>query len=87
MNLLCSRSPSPYLHATGMVHQTSEVLVTNYNFLEYWYSTIVLLLSNSQHRIFIFQRVMFNILNISKLRNLFCDGMTPIVKSSSKKKW
>ncbi|KAM7249102.1 hypothetical protein ACFE04_021586 [Oxalis oulophora] len=33
------------------------------------------------------QRVMFHIVNISKPRNLYCDGMTPIVKSSSKKKW
>ncbi|XKL65279.1 hypothetical protein PGB90_008699 [Kerria lacca] len=33
------------------------------------------------------QRVMFNIVNVSKHRNLFRDGMTPIVKSSSKKKW
>ncbi|KAK0086156.1 hypothetical protein PV325_003694 [Microctonus aethiopoides] len=33
------------------------------------------------------QRVIFNIVNISKSKNLFKDGMTPLVKSTSKSKW
>ncbi|XP_066588987.1 cytosolic carboxypeptidase 6 [Prorops nasuta] len=33
------------------------------------------------------QRVVFNIVNISKSANLFRNGMTPLVKSSSKPKW
>ncbi|XP_044014103.1 cytosolic carboxypeptidase 6 [Aphidius gifuensis] len=33
------------------------------------------------------QRVIFNIVNISKIKNLFNNGMTPIVKSTSKQKW
>lgn len=33
------------------------------------------------------QRVIFNIVNISKNRNLFKDGMTPLVKSSGRPKW
>lgn len=33
------------------------------------------------------QRVIFNIVNISKIKNLFNRGMTPIVKSTSKQKW
>lgn len=33
------------------------------------------------------QRVIFNIVNISKNRNLFKDGMTPLVKSSARPKW
>ncbi|XP_065084431.1 cytosolic carboxypeptidase 6-like isoform X2 [Ochlerotatus camptorhynchus] len=33
------------------------------------------------------QRVIFNIVNINKNRNLFKDGMTPLVKSSSRPKW
>ncbi|XP_019764903.2 cytosolic carboxypeptidase 6 [Dendroctonus ponderosae] len=33
------------------------------------------------------QRVIFNIVNISKERNLFMEKMTPIVKSSSRPKW
>lgn len=33
------------------------------------------------------QRVIFNIVNISKSKNLFRDGMTPLVKSSSRPKW
>ncbi|XP_017877006.1 cytosolic carboxypeptidase 6 isoform X2 [Ceratina calcarata] len=33
------------------------------------------------------QRVIFNIINISKSANLFRDGMTPLVKSSSRSKW
>lgn len=33
------------------------------------------------------QRVIFNIVNISKSRNLFKDGMTPLVKSSARPKW
>ncbi|CAH0562553.1 unnamed protein product [Brassicogethes aeneus] len=33
------------------------------------------------------QRVVFNIVNISKERNLFMEHMTPIVKSSSRLKW
>ncbi|CAD6204805.1 GSCOCG00002990001-RA-CDS [Cotesia congregata] len=33
------------------------------------------------------QRVIFNIVNISKTRNLFREGMTPLVKSTSKPRW
>lgn len=33
------------------------------------------------------QRVIFNIVNISKSKNLFRKGMTPLVKSSSRPKW
>uniref|UniRef100_A0A1B0CAC9 Peptidase M14 domain-containing protein n=1 Tax=Lutzomyia longipalpis TaxID=7200 RepID=A0A1B0CAC9_LUTLO len=33
------------------------------------------------------QRVIFNIVNINKKKNLFKDGMTPIVKSSGRPKW
>ncbi|XP_037091173.1 cytosolic carboxypeptidase 6-like [Pollicipes pollicipes] len=33
------------------------------------------------------QRVIFNIVNFSKTKNLFRDGMTPLVKSTSRNKW
>ncbi|XP_026479889.1 cytosolic carboxypeptidase 6-like [Ctenocephalides felis] len=33
------------------------------------------------------QRVIFNIVNISNRKNLFRDGMTPLVKSTSRPKW
>lgn len=33
------------------------------------------------------QRVIFNVVNINKNRNLFRDGMTPLVKSSGRPKW
>ncbi|XP_023345018.1 cytosolic carboxypeptidase 6 [Eurytemora carolleeae] len=33
------------------------------------------------------QRIIFNIVNISKTRNLFAKGMTPIVRSTSRPKW
>ncbi|XP_030756614.1 cytosolic carboxypeptidase 6-like isoform X2 [Sitophilus oryzae] len=33
------------------------------------------------------QRVIFNLVNISKERNLFMEKMTPLVKSSSRPKW
>ncbi|XP_032453124.1 cytosolic carboxypeptidase 6 isoform X1 [Nasonia vitripennis] len=33
------------------------------------------------------QRVIFNIVNISKSKNLFRDGMTPLVRSTSRPKW
>lgn len=33
------------------------------------------------------QRVIFNVVNISKNRNLFKFGLTPIVKSSGRSKW
>ncbi|XP_021922718.1 cytosolic carboxypeptidase 6 isoform X2 [Zootermopsis nevadensis] len=33
------------------------------------------------------QRVIFNIVNFSKHRNLFREGMTPLVKSTSRPKW
>lgn len=33
------------------------------------------------------QRVIFNIVNMSKQKNLFRDGLTPLVKSSSRPKW
>ncbi|XP_011302716.1 cytosolic carboxypeptidase 6 [Fopius arisanus] len=33
------------------------------------------------------QRVIFNIVNVSKSKNLFREGMTPLVKSTSKPKW
>ena len=33
------------------------------------------------------QRVIFNIVNMSKIRNLFNSGLTPLVKSSSRPKW
>ena len=33
------------------------------------------------------QRIIFNIVNLSKTRNLFTLGLTPIVRSSSRPKW
>lgn len=33
------------------------------------------------------QKVIFNIVNMSKSRNLFNSGLTPLVKSSSRPKW
>ncbi|XP_023290515.1 cytosolic carboxypeptidase 6 [Orussus abietinus] len=33
------------------------------------------------------QRVVFNVVNVSKSRNLFRDGMTPLVKSGSRPRW
>ncbi|XP_043238382.1 cytosolic carboxypeptidase 6-like [Amphibalanus amphitrite] len=33
------------------------------------------------------QRVIFNIVNMSKTKNLFRDGMTPLVKSTSRNRW
>lgn len=33
------------------------------------------------------QRVIFNVVNISKNRNLFKYGLTPLVKSSGRPKW
>lgn len=33
------------------------------------------------------QRAIFNLVNISKSKNSFRDGMTPLVKSSSRPKW
>ncbi|XP_063709238.1 cytosolic carboxypeptidase 6 [Culicoides brevitarsis] len=33
------------------------------------------------------QRVIFNVVNISKAKNLFRDGLTPLVKSSLRNKW
>lgn len=33
------------------------------------------------------QRVIFNIVNISKARNLFREGLTPLVKSSGRPRW
>ena len=33
------------------------------------------------------QRVIFNMVNLSKARNLFARGMTPVVRSSRRKKW
>ena len=33
------------------------------------------------------QRVIFNIVNLSRTRNLFQQGMTPGVRSTSRKKW
>ncbi|VEN35580.1 unnamed protein product [Callosobruchus maculatus] len=33
------------------------------------------------------QRVIFNVVNISKEKNLLMDNLTPLVKSSSRQKW
>jgi len=33
------------------------------------------------------QRVIFNLVNLSKTKNLFSKGMTPLVKTSSRPKW
>lgn len=34
-----------------------------------------------------YQRVIFNIVNFSKTKSLYREGMTPLVKSSSRQKW
>ena len=34
-----------------------------------------------------FQRVIFNIVNFSKTKSLYREGMSPMVKSSSRRKW
>ena len=36
---------------------------------------------------FLFQRVIFNIVNFSKTKSLYRDGMSPLVKSTSRQKW
>ena len=33
------------------------------------------------------QRVIFNVVNLSKWRTLFSDGLTPVVKSTSRPRW
>ena len=33
------------------------------------------------------QRVLFNVVNLSKGRSLFRDGLTPVVKSTSRPRW
>ncbi|KAG7487787.1 hypothetical protein MATL_G00027180 [Megalops atlanticus] len=35
----------------------------------------------------VFQRVIFNIVNFSKTKSLYRDGMSPVVKSTSRPKW
>ena len=37
--------------------------------------------------VYVGQTVVFNIVNLSKTRNLFADGMTPVVRSTSRPKW
>lgn len=34
-----------------------------------------------------FQRVIFNVVNFSKTKSLYRDGMSPVVKSTSRPKW
>lgn len=36
---------------------------------------------------FFFQRVIFNVVNFSKTKSLYRDGMSPVVKSTSRPKW
>ena len=36
---------------------------------------------------FFSQRVIFHIVNFSKAKSLYRDGMTPLVKSTSRKRW
>ena len=33
------------------------------------------------------QRVIFNVVNLSKWRTLFAEGLTPVVKSTSRPRW
>ena len=33
------------------------------------------------------QRIIFNVVNLSKIKSLFQRGMTPVVKSTSRPKW
>uniref|UniRef100_A0AAV2KUI6 Uncharacterized protein n=1 Tax=Knipowitschia caucasica TaxID=637954 RepID=A0AAV2KUI6_KNICA len=33
------------------------------------------------------QRVIFNVVNFSKTKSLYRDGMSPVVKSTSRPKW
>ena len=33
------------------------------------------------------QRVIFNVVNLSKARTLFAGGLTPVVKSTSRPRW
>ena len=33
------------------------------------------------------QRVIFNVVNLCKARNLFTDGLTPVIKSTSRPRW
>ncbi|XP_023245193.1 cytosolic carboxypeptidase 6 [Copidosoma floridanum] len=48
--------------------------------LRYWFNFTV-------NNVCVEQRVVFNIVNISKKSNLFRRGMTPLVKSSTRPKW
>lgn len=34
-----------------------------------------------------FQRVIFNVVNFSKTKSLYRDGMAPVLKSTSRPKW
>lgn len=42
---------------------------------------------NEQMSLFMLQHVVFNIVNFSKKRICFRDGMTPLVRSTSRPKW
>ena len=49
-------------------------------FFRFWFHFTV---ENTQQD----QRVIFNVVNLSKWRNLFKEGLTPVVRSTSRPKW
>ena len=47
----------------------------------------ICLAKTSDKFLFLLQRVIFNIVNFSKTKSLYRDGMAPMVKSTSRPKW
>ena len=85
----CSSSGCPLLHHTSTLHMLwTGVLVhcaglVQGNIGMYKWGCVCLLFGVSNF----LQRVLLNIVNFSKSKSLYRDGMTPVVMSSSRQKW
>ena len=73
-----SRNGNGWQHHT--VTRTKYYLLLHHFNYRFWFNFSV-------ENVHVDQRIIFNIVNLSKTRNLFTIGATPIVRSSSRPKW
>ena len=79
MNMTCSSGQIPAILDIGQILRSLCDDALRFHF-RFWFNFSVT-------NVYVGQTVVFNIVNLSKTRNLFADGMTPVVRSTSRPKW
>ena len=80
LSTTCSCGQTRATRGTGEGHVAQQTRVVARDGCRFWFNFTV-------ENVHTDQRIIFNIVNLSKSKNLFRLGLTPLVRSTSRPKW